>query len=104
MKQTVFFPEMSIAQETKIQENQKKYSQEKAFPKMNTEDLLKNALSDRFVDDNGMLVLRTLLKRANKAKNWKKYQNVLQTEMSFKKGKNTLKNHLRHLILTDLLS
>ena len=94
MQQSAFFPEL-LEQKTEAKE-----VKEKTFPKMS----LENLLSDRFIEENGMLGIRMLLKRANKEQNWEKYQTILAAEISLKKGENTIKNHLRHLILSDIIS
>ena len=93
MQQGGFFPEL------KTQKSEKKIETERTFPEMN----LQNLLSDKFIDDNGMFGLRMLLKRARKTQKWDKYQQVLNAEIAVKKGENTIKNNLRHLVLYDLI-
>lgn len=94
MKQSAFFPELLE------QKAPQKEAKEKTFPKMT----LENLLSDRFIDENGMLGLRTLLRRASKAQRFAAYQMILDAEISLKKGENTLKNQLRHIVLQDIRS
>lgn len=91
MKQGGFFPELDTPKKDIT------YISEKSFPEIT----LRNLLSDKFIEDNGMFGLRMLLKRAKKTKHLESYGRILEAEISMKHGENTLKNNLRHIVLWD---
>jgi len=72
---------------------------EKSFPDIT----VKNILSDQFIHENGMFGLRMMLKKARKKGDVVHYQRALMAEINMKKGKNTLKNNLRHVLLWDTI-
>lgn len=93
LKQGGFFPELLTEKKSFTLEN------EKTFPQIT----LRNLLSDRFIEDNGMFGLRMFLKKAKKNGQHEQYLRTLNAEISMKKGENILKNNLRHVLLHEII-
>ena len=88
MKQTLLF-ELPLKQLNEIK------LPEKEFPRLT----LRNLLSDKFIEENGILCLRVLMKQAKRTQNFQLYRQVIEAETQIKKGQNSLKNIIRDLCL-----